>query len=134
MDIRNRKRISLWQVFALSLTLLAPGFLAVATEYTSSGYKILDPVLAPAAFSSGGNYQLWSTIAEPGLGASAASSYQLGAGFLRYPIASSPAVSATPGDREVTLNWTASQGYLGWTPSGYNVGTAIAAGLRAVRK
>lgn len=99
-----------------------------ADEFTSSSFKVLDPVIAPAGFSTSAGFQLWSTIAEIAVGTSSASSFQMGAGFLRYPFASTPSLSATAGDAQVILSWSASSGYVGWTASGYSVGQSSVSG------
>ncbi|MEQ1561504.1 MAG: hypothetical protein ABL899_02145, partial [Nitrospira sp.] len=99
-----------------------------ADEFSSSGFKVLDPVVQPAGYSTSAGFQLWSTLGEIGLGTSSASSFQLGSGFLRFPFASTPSVSVSAGDSQVTLTWTASTGYLGWTASGYSVGQSTASG------
>ncbi|MCX6736207.1 MAG: dockerin type I repeat-containing protein [Candidatus Parcubacteria bacterium] len=128
MPIHGKSRIRLWKISVFFLALVTPSFFAVADEYISTSYRVLEPVIVPANFSTSNNFQLWSTVGEVGEGASNSVSFQVGAGFLRYPIASSPAVSTTAGDSQVSLSWTASQGYLGWTPSGYNVGKSTASG------
>ncbi len=128
MPINGKTRISLLKISIFLLVLVLPSFFVMADEYTSGSYRISEPVIVPANFSTSNNFQLWSTIGEVAEGASNSVSFQVGAGFLRYPIASSPAVSTTAGDSKVTLSWTASQGYLGWTPSGYNIGKSTTSG------
>ena len=49
-------------------------------------------------------------------------------GFAAYPFASTPSVSATAGNAQVALSWTASQGFVGWTVSGYDIGQSTVAG------
>lgn len=107
---------------------LATPLTSFAEEFTSSSYRVMDPVIAPASFATSTSFQLWSTLGEMSLGTSTAAAFNLGAGFLRYPFASTPAVSATAGDAQVALSWTASQGYLGWSASGYKVGQATVSG------
>ena len=116
MPLHGKNRISLWKISVFLLALVLPSFFAVADEYTSGSYRVLEPVIVPANFSTSSNFQLWSTVGEVSKDTSSSVSYQVGAGFLRYPIASSPAVSTTAGDGKVTLSWMVSQGYLGWTP------------------
>lgn len=128
MPLHGKNRISLWKISVFLLTLVLPSFFVVADEYTSGSYRVLEPVIVPANFSTSSNFQLWSTVGEVSKDTSSSVSYQVGAGFLRYPIASSPAVSTTAGDGKVTLSWTVSQGYLGWTPSGYNIGSSGTSG------
>lgn len=107
--------------FIVAMFFVAP-FVSMADEFTSSSYRVLDPLITPAGFSTSAGFQLWGNLAQVAVGTSTASSFQLGAGFLRYPFASTPAVSTTAGDAQVALSWTASQGFLGWTASGYKVG------------
>jgi len=99
-----------------------------ADEFTSSSFRVLDPVMAPSGFSTSTGFQLWSTISEIAVGTSSITSFQLGGGFLRYPFASTPVVSATAGNAQVALSWTASTGYLGWTATGYSVGQSTTSG------
>lgn len=114
-------------VSAVFFALIFPNF-ALADEFTSSSFRVLDPVLAPAGYSTSTGFQLWSTITEIALGTSSASSFSLGSDFLRFPFASTPAVSATAGNAQVALSWTASQGFSGWTASGYNIGQSTTSG------
>ena len=55
--------------------------------------------------------------------------FEVRGGFLFYPTVTAPSsVSATAGNGQVALSWTASTGALGWVVSGYNVGRATASG------
>lgn len=99
-----------------------------ADEFTSSSYRVLDPVLAPAGYAASSGFQLWSTLTEVAVGTSSASSFQLGGGFLRFPFASTPSVSVTPGDSQIVLSWTVSEGYMGWSASGYSIGQSTVSG------
>jgi len=103
-------------------------FLAQADEFQSTSFKVLEPVLNPAGYSTSSGYSLWGTIAQIAIGTSTITSYNLSSGFLFFPFASSPALSATAGDGQVSLSWNASQGFLGWTASGYNVGRSTTSG------
>lgn len=102
-----------------------------ATDFTSPSFIVRDPVLFPSGYATSSSYVLTSTIAQIAIGTSTA---PLGgpredrSGFLYFPFANSPILSATPGDSEVTLSWTASVGILGWTVSGYDVGQSLAPG------
>jgi hypothetical protein len=115
-------------LFVIFLTLIFGVRPVFSQEFTSSSFKVLDPVMAPSGYSTSANFQLWSTISEVALGTSTSALYGIGAGFLRYPFASSPVVSATAGDGQVALSWTDSTGYLGWTASGYNIAQSTTAG------
>jgi len=102
--------------------------LSRADEYTASGFKILDPVLAPASFSTSTDFQLLGSLGEPGVGLSTAVSFGLQSAFLYFPVVATPVVSATPGDGLVALSWSAVTASLGWTVGGYNVGQATVSG------
>jgi hypothetical protein len=99
-----------------------------AQEFSSGSFKVLDPVIAPGGYSTSAGFQLWSNIAEIALGTSSSALYNLGAGFLRYPFASTPTVSATAGDGSVTLSWTSSTGFSGWTATSYSTGYSTTSG------
>ena len=115
-------------IFSLFIVGLSVAITAQADEFTSSNYRVLDPVLAPAGYASSAGFQLWSSLSEIAVGTSSAVGFELGAGFLRFPFVSSPVVSATPGNNQVALSWSASVGGLGWTVSGYSVGQSTNAG------
>ncbi|MEK7585220.1 MAG: hypothetical protein AAB455_01770 [Patescibacteria group bacterium] len=65
------------------------GWLTRAQEFTSTSYKVLDPVLEPGGFSTSNDYRLWSVLAQPAIGTSTATSFSAKAGFLYFPEPSS---------------------------------------------
>jgi len=90
---------------------------------------VLDPVISPGAYQTAVDYRLFSSLFEPAVGTStAASTFGLNAGFLFFPEVSLPVLTATAGDSQASLSWTAAQGFLGWTVSGYNIGQSGSAG------
>ncbi len=99
-----------------------------AQEFNSSSYKILDPVMNAGGYGSSSSFNLFGVISQIAIGTSTATSFGTNSGFLYFPFASSPTVSATAGDASVSLSWTASSGLLGWTPSGYTVGQSATSG------
>lgn len=101
---------------------------AGATEYSSTNFKVLDPVMFSAGYSTSTNYKLTDTLFQINAGTSTANNFGINAGFLYFPYATTPAVAATAGNGQVSLTWSASQGFLGWNPSGYSVGQATASG------
>ena len=123
---------SLWRycvVFSfLTIFILLGRATVSATEFNSSGFSVVDPVIFSSTFSTTSSYQLWGTIGQVGVGTSTATSFTLNSGFLFYPLVTTPVVSATAGNEQVALSWSASTGYLGWTASGYNVGQANVSG------
>jgi hypothetical protein len=100
-----------------------------AQEYSSSNYKISNPVITSGGgYSSSANFGLQSSIGQIGIGTSSAASFGLNAGFLYFPYVTTPAISATPGNGQVSLSWTAANGILGWTASGYDIGYSTVSG------
>ncbi|MBI4135721.1 hypothetical protein HY477_03245 [Candidatus Uhrbacteria bacterium] len=98
-----------------------------ATEITSDSFKILDPVIEEGGrISTSNSYRLIGSFSENALGRSTSTSFTVNSGSLAYAEATVPVLTASDGVGEVSLSWTASQGALGWTISGYDVcqGTA----------
>ncbi|MDP3784692.1 MAG: dockerin type I domain-containing protein [bacterium] len=117
-------RIFFWSLFCFLVFASA----AFADELSSSGFKVFDSVMFSGGFASSTSFQLFSSFAEFVLGTSTSASFEVRPGFLFYPFASSPVVTATAGAGQVSLSWTASAGVLGWTVSGYNVGQSTTSG------
>lgn len=99
-----------------------------ADEFTSTDFKILEPVIVPAGYATSTDFQLISTITQVAIGTSTATDFNISGGFLYFPFANLPVVTATAGEEQVSLSWTASTGVLGWTVSGYDVGQSTTAG------
>lgn len=99
-----------------------------AQDFTSNNFNVKDPVIFPAGYASSSNFQLHSTISQLSIGTSSATSFKDNSGFLYFPFASKPSVSATSGDGEVSLSWSSSNTFLGWSVSGYNVGYSTSSG------
>jgi len=103
---------------------------AIAEELIAPSFRVLDPV-----FQTGGGEEMTSTsfrltgsISQVAIGTSTASGFEVKGGFLYFPEVTKPVVTATAGDGQVDLSWTASVGVLGWTVSGYNIGQATISG------
>ena len=103
-------------------------FFIRAEDYSGSNFIILDPLISgEGGRSSSPGFELFDTSYQILTGESTSSSFIQRAGFLYYPIASSPAVSATPGDGQVSLSWTSSTGT--WANvTAYDIGTSTVSG------
>ncbi|MCX6701743.1 MAG: Ig-like domain-containing protein [Candidatus Zambryskibacteria bacterium] len=97
-------------------------------EFTSPSYKVLDPVMNAGGYGASASFKLFGVISQMAIGTSTSSSFGTNAGFLYFPFTSSPTVSATAGDAQVSLSWSTPTGLLGWTPSGYTVGQSTTSG------
>lgn len=120
-----RRGLSLFLVVLISVSL---GTGVFADDYTSTNFKVADPVVYPGGYSSSTNFQIFDVITQIAPGSSSATNFQVGSGFLYFPFATTPTVTATAGSGQVALSWTASTGFLGWTVSSYNVGQSTTSG------
>lgn len=104
---------------------------ALADEFVSADFKMLDPVVSfPAGFSSSLDFRLQGLVSQSGIGESSdgGTSFGVKSGFLYFPFSSTPVVTPTAGDAQVGLTWTTASTALGWTVGGYNVGQSTVSG------
>ncbi|MBI2039284.1 MAG: hypothetical protein HYT22_03330 [Candidatus Niyogibacteria bacterium] len=101
--------------------------IAHATEFTSSNFQVLDPVIQPGGFSTSSGFQLTGVITQIGIGTSTASSFGLRGGFLFFPTVTTPSLTATAGDAQVSLSWTAAEAFQAVVDH-YDVGQSTTAG------
>lgn len=101
---------------------------AQTNEYSSTNYKVLAPAVFPGGHGQSASFGLSGVITQFSIGTSTSSLFGNSAGFLYYPYVTTPAVSATPGDAQVSLSWTSASGVLGWSVSGYKVGRSTVSG------
>ncbi|MFA4890590.1 MAG: dockerin type I repeat-containing protein [Candidatus Paceibacterota bacterium] len=111
-----------------SVCFLAGVVNAEATEYTSTNFKVLDPVMFSSGYSSSTNYKLTDTLFQINAGTSTATGFGVNAGFLYYPYVTTPVVLITAGNGQVSLSWSYAEGFLGWNPSNYSIGKATGTG------
>ena len=116
-------------VFILATGRYLPSIpVALATDYSSASFRIMDPVLMPAGYSTSSSYSLTSTVAQIAIGTSTSGLWEDRSGFEYFPFVNTPILSAGAGDTTVSLSWTASIGVLGWTVSGYDVAQSTTSG------
>jgi hypothetical protein len=119
-------KLSIFCLLGLSLSLPV-----LATDFISTSFMVKDPVLYPAGYATSTSYSLTSTIAQIATGTSTAAAgvaREGRSGFEYFPFVNTPSLSATAGNAQVALSWTASVGVLGWTVSGYEVGQSTVLG------
>lgn len=87
----------------MSLLVLAASFVLLssvvyATEFTSTNFQVLDPVMFHGGYSSSQSYQLQGSVAQMSIGTSTSSNFEVRAGFLYFPgpTASSPEPTPEP--------------------------------------
>ena len=121
-------RVQRFFLLAFLFALFGSGLVS-ATEFTSTDFQVLDPVLEPAGYSTSDGYQLFGTMAQIAIGTSTITSFNLAGGFFFFPTTTPPTgITATAGDGQVTLSWTAGSAVLGWTVGGYNIGKSTTSG------
>jgi len=118
-------RLKFFLTLSLFLLLALP---VSAQDVSSTNFSITTPNLFLGAYATSTTYGLTGVLTQPALGTSTATSFGNNPGFLFYPFVSSPVVSATPGNAQVTLNWTASSAGLGWSVGAYEVGQSSVSG------
>jgi hypothetical protein len=112
----------------LSLLLIPAGRPLTAEDLSSPNFILRDPVIVPEADqTASADFQYYSTTGQTTAGESSSPSFIYRAGFEYYPAASTPAVTATAGDAQVSLSWTASVGALA-NVTAYEVGTSTTLG------
>ncbi|MSU45524.1 MAG: hypothetical protein EXS47_02775 [Candidatus Zambryskibacteria bacterium] len=129
MEFKKLQNLSI--LFKLLLTLFILFFnipFVNSQEFTSNSYKILDPLMNAGGYGTSTSFGLFGVISQMAIGTSSSSLFKTNSGFLYFPFASSPVVTATAGDAQVALSWSASTGLLGWTPSAYTVGQSTVSG------
>ena len=81
------------------IVLVLGGRQAGATEYSSTNFKVIDPVISVGGGRSTSNtYQAEQSFGQPAAGISSSASFELKGGFLYFPApsVSAPAPAATP--------------------------------------
>lgn len=101
---------------------------ARATDFTSTSFILRDPVITVGGErSTSTSFQYLSSLGQTVAGEITGTSFTSLSGFLYFPEATSPVLSATPGNQQVALSWTTSQGFHG-NITNYEVGTALSSG------
>jgi hypothetical protein len=96
-------------LFVLTLLTLVSGVSVFAQDFSSSNYTVSNPTLFPGGYSSSNTFGLTSVISQIAIGSSTAATFKQFAGFLYFPFITTPVVSATAGNAQVALSWTAAE-------------------------
>ena len=112
----------------LLLLLVAASLSVQAQEYSSSNFTVSDPVVFPGGYATSSTFGLSGVISQMAIGSSTGAFAQLFGGFLYFPFVSTPALSATAGNGQVSLTWTSADATLGWAVSGYSIGKSTISG------
>ena len=95
------------------------------TSLSSDSFRIIDSqhsTFGGTASSSSSGFILTATMGDFAIGSSSITSFGLRTGFLYYPqVTAATLNTATAGDGQVALSWSAATAYQGWNIGGYNV-------------
>ena len=123
-----QKQFFLICLLLISGTLFLNVRLVYSEEFSSSDYKVLDPVMNAGGYGSSSSFELLGTISQSAIGPSTGNSFGLLGGFLYFPYVSSPVVQVTAFDSQVSLSWTLASAGSGFTVSGYSIGESSVSG------
>ena len=99
-------------------------FSSAKADFTSPSFDLENPSnIISGGDSSSTHFQYSSTTSQVTQGTSSSASFSENAGFLYFPTATSPVVTATPGDTQVALSWTPAVGILA-NITNYQVGVS----------
>ena len=101
----------------------------LAQEFNSASFVNSDPVVSlNGEKSTSASFQLVGGSGQIIIGESSSTAFTSHAGFFYFPQVTTPILSATAGDSQVSLSWTSAVGSLGFNISGYSVGRATSSG------
>lgn len=126
--MKINRSLALLFLFLFTLPITSLLVLVKAEEFTSDSFIVRDPITGEeGGRSTSTNFELFDISSQIQQGESTSTGFLQRAGFLYFPIASIPSATATPGNGEVALTWTASVGILA-NITNYEVGISTTAG------
>lgn len=97
-------------------------------DFSSTNFQLENPInIIEGGQSTSPSFKYFSSTGQLTTGQSTSSSFVQNAGFLYFPTATSPVISAVPGDSQVVLNWTPATGILA-NITNYEVGISNVSG------
>ena len=97
----------------LLLTFYLMFFYVADADLTSTSFQLENPInIIEGGEASSTSFQYFSNTGQTSSGEGTSSSFIQNTGFLYFPTATSPVISATPGSTQVVLVWTPSVGVL----------------------
>lgn len=128
--LEYRRKIKFSVIFLLAILYLLTSNLAYAeiskgTSMSSDNFRILDSqhsIVGGLASASSTLFGLITVMGDFAIGSASSTNFGLRSGFLYYPKVTAPVLNtATAGDAQVVLSWTAASAFSGWNIGGYNV-------------
>ena len=123
----NNKVAIFLSVFIFGLLFFViPGF---ATDYSSTSFIVRDPVITiEGGLATSNSFTYFSSTGHTVLGRSISTSFNWYGGFLYFSDISTPTLTATAGNAQVSLSWTESTSTFGYDVTSYEVGQSIVSG------
>lgn len=113
----------------LGLAVLSLPNLSVATDYSSTNFKVNNPVIdAGQKTSTSTSFGLGQSVSQTAIGKSTSDNFQLWSGFQYYFKVNANTLTAIAGDVQVSLSWTAPATFLGISVASYEVGVGTTSG------
>lgn len=125
---KNIERSASRKIFITILAGVLVGVVSASTaradRATSTNFIIESGVLdVGGQVSTSTSFEVPGSLSQPAIDLSTSTSFRLLGGFLAFPTVTTPVLSATAGAGAVTLTWTASEGFLGFNVTSYDLGT-----------
>lgn len=128
MGLSRRKRLLLGVVIFVLLSFSGFVSLTEGIDYTSTNFILRDPVITiQGGRSTSASFEYFSSSGQTVSGEDTSSSFIHRGGFLYFPIATAPVLTATAGDSQVVLSWSTSVATLA-NITDYQMGTATVSG------
>ena len=126
-DKKLKKRVLFFKT--LIFIMFGLMFFSVArANFTSPSFTVENPVnVIGGVESSSSSFQSFGVTGQLENGQSSSNSFLQNAGFMYFPLATSPTVSATAGNGKVVLNWTVANGIFANITT-YKVGVSTTSG------
>ena len=116
-------------VLIVAISLAVQGAQVTATDYSSTNFKVKDPVIDSGQVSSSStSFGVGQSVSQTAPGKSSSTTFQLWSGYQYFFKAKANVLTATAGDTQVALSWTVPQTFLGISVSSYEVGTGTVSG------
>ena len=90
--------------FSVLLFVIFFGTRVHSQEFSSSNYKVLDPVINSGSHGSSTSFRIFGVLSQIGPGTSTSATYGNNAEFLYFPTVNVPILFASPGDAQVSLS------------------------------
>src|SRR3989344_3257459 len=114
--------VFLFSIYCLLFSNFAHAEISIGASMSSTNFRILDAQHSVVGVASASStlFGLITVMGDFAIGSASSTNFGLRSGFLYYPKVVAPVLNtATVGDAQVALSWTAATAYSGWSIGGY---------------